>query len=454
MDRCSLKVLVVAEDRRLLRQLARFLTTFGYRVRSAHGQAAAQAVLTQGTPEIVLLDGAVPWALSFCQSLWTLGERQPIRTLLLLERADARQLVDAVAAGVDDFLQRPLVYGELLARMRAAARALSCEENVRCQEGDDPLTGLSNEASFLLALRQGLGERTACVVVDLDGLSGVNRWHGRCLGDALLVRTAEALRQLAPETPLAHLGAGRFAALLPGVTVLEGEAWAEQARQAIAHITLESPDGPLAFTASAGLATVKEGCRGEELLAKACEALRLAKQSGGNFTVRAGQFHDEMQAWSELASPGKLFERTRARDVMMPVPVVLREEDSARRAVRLLAQCHLEALPVVSNGGTLCGLVTTETPLGDPDALVADILTREITRFEETAPFGALLDYFATASQPWAAVVQGEWPTGLLTLDHLALLSQPITREPATISSSDTCTAAMIRAEALVEAIS
>lgn len=453
MDRCSRKVLVVAEDRRVLRHLARFLTTFGYQTRPVCGQVAAQAALKQWAPEIVLLDGSAPWALPFCQSLSEAATRQAIHTLLLVERGDARQLVDAVAAGVDDFLQKPLVYGELLARMRAATRALSEEQNARHQEGVDALTGLANEVAFTMALRQGRWERAVCVVVELDGLSGIHRWYGRQLGDLLFVRTAEVLQTMAGEAPLAHLGSGRFAVLLPGVTVLEGESWADQARQAIAGITLEGPEAPLAFTTSAGLATIKEGDRGEDVLAKAGEALRLATQSGGDCTVRSGQFSEEMQAWSELATPGKLFERTRARDVMIPIPVVLREDDSASRALRLLAQCGLEALPVVDRTGKLRGVVTAETAPGDPEARVADMLTSEVTHFDETTPFASLLDYFTTATQPWAIIVHQEWPTGLLTLDHLALLSQPITHDAGKNASSDTCTTRSIHDQALADVI-
>jgi diguanylate cyclase (GGDEF)-like protein len=452
MEPHSLIVLIVSEDRKFLRHLSRFLTTFGYRSQAACGAEAASAVLERAQPDIVLLDGSRGWAPELCRRISTASTAKPIQTLLMLERADVRQLVDALAAGVDDFLQKPVVYGELLARMRAAARTLKCERSARRQEGRDPLTGLMNPSLFEEKLRHLSVERAACVVVDLDWLDGVNRLHGWRTGDALICRAAQALEQLPGEATLASLGGGRFGTLLPGATVLEAESWAEQARQAIGQIEFDREGETLRVTASAGLATMKDGS-GEEALAKACEALRLAKQSGRNCTARAGQFAEETRAWSELAMPGKLFERTRARDVMTSLPLILQETDAASRAARLLERTQLEALPVVDGTGALVGVVTSEMPLDDPEACVADVMTREVATFEEDATFLSLLEFFTSDARPLAIIVHRKAPTGLLTPDRLALLSQAVTLDDDSPAGSDTCTASSVAAGQTAEAV-
>ena len=82
----------------------------------------------------------------------------------------------------------------------------------------DPLTGLANRLLFMDRVDYALKRRTGNAVViyvDLDNFKPINDTHGHEAGDAVLVASAERLRQsLRPADTAARLGGDEFAVLL------------------------------------------------------------------------------------------------------------------------------------------------------------------------------------------------------------------------------------------------
>src|SRR5208282_2511791 len=133
----------------------------------------------------------------------------------------------------------------------------------------------------------------------------------------------------------------------------------------------------LKFTASFGVAgPAADGpIAAGELLRRSAEALDLAKASGGDCVMRDGQFDDKDEAWSTFAAPGRLFEGAVARDVMTPLPGVLRTDGLASEAALLLRRGRLAALPAVDEDGKLLGIVTEDCIVGDLSARGTPSLT-------------------------------------------------------------------------------
>ena len=155
MNSPPLRVLVVSEDRMLLRQTSRSLDMFGYRVQQVAEMERARVALEGELPHVMILDAAThEEAMRWLRQLTPTTNSSPyVYTMLLLGRTTPRGLVDAVAAGADDFLQKPMVYGELQVRLRAAARAVEQERRFRQQEGVDLLTGVPNREAFTQSLQ-------------------------------------------------------------------------------------------------------------------------------------------------------------------------------------------------------------------------------------------------------------------------------------------------------------
>jgi two-component system KDP operon response regulator KdpE len=115
------RVLVVDDDRQLLRALQITLTARGYAVVPAVTGADALAAATDKPPDVVILDLGLPDldGVAVVEGLrgWSAA---PI--IVLSARHEERAKVRALDAGADDYVTKPFGMAELLARVRAAAR--------------------------------------------------------------------------------------------------------------------------------------------------------------------------------------------------------------------------------------------------------------------------------------------------------------------------------------------
>ena len=145
-----MKVLIVSNDRALLRHLSRFLATFGYETAQVADYQQAAPIADALPADLLLVDSAPDFdaAIELCRAVSQRSGSAGHHILLLLDRRWQSRLLEAVEAGVDDFLARPVVYGEVLMRLRAGARAVEFERRVRRQRRRDPATGLLTCAAF------------------------------------------------------------------------------------------------------------------------------------------------------------------------------------------------------------------------------------------------------------------------------------------------------------------
>jgi len=429
MSSPTLRVLVVSENRKLLRQTSRFLNMFGYCVQQVAGTERARTALAGERPHVLILDAsdgdeAIHWLGR--QGVKAEDGSSHLYTLLLTGQANRRTLADAMAAGVDDFLHAPMVFGELLTRLRAAARTIERERRIGQQEGIDLLTGLPNREACCHELRSRThaAANSACVVADLDLLAGVNRVHGRTTGDQLIRAAVEKHAALGgPEFRLAGLGGGRFAVLLADTSLAGAKAWAERGRCELAALEIGCGDEMIRFTASFGVATGP----GDQLLTQAEAAMQAAKHSGRDCVVAHGQFDEEATAWAELAAPGKLFEQTAARHVMLPLTITLPTDASSTRAATLLEATRLDAIVVVDAEGRLAGLVSSESDLADPGRPLAEVMDAAPSVFEEDTPLATLLESFMQDAPSRAVITDRGKPTGIVSREQLATLSEAVT---------------------------
>jgi DNA-binding response OmpR family regulator len=121
------RILVVEDQRSLLRNLVRGLEEEGYEVLQAGSVGEARTALTQG-PEILVLDVMLPdgSGVEFLRHLRSEGFGQPILVLTARDSVDDR--VSGLDAGADDYLVEPFSFNELLARLRALMRRGSLEQ--------------------------------------------------------------------------------------------------------------------------------------------------------------------------------------------------------------------------------------------------------------------------------------------------------------------------------------
>jgi diguanylate cyclase (GGDEF)-like protein len=450
-------VLLASEDRLLLRCLGKLLKICGCEVCQIASFQQAPAALEAISPDFLVLDADMGWdnALEISRSQSARRARGAVYTLLVTRSAETHEHYKALEAGVDDFLAKPVVYCEILARLRSGARELELERRFAEQSGVDPLTGLPNYRAMVRRLSRqlsggsGTSSLGACVMMEIDFFDRVNQQFGPRGGEAVVAGVATKLIELTADSAfLACLGAGRFAILPNDTTDEQATAWTESFRRQWNEAEIVVGEHFLQFTASFGVAGLASdgSIAAEEILRQCGHALDLAKYSGGDCVLRYGEIDEEVEACSTFAGPGRLFEGAVARDVMTPLPGILRTEEPAGDALLLLRRGRLAGLPVVDADGKLRGIVTEDcitadcSPRGVAFLTVGQVMNPEVTSIDEDASFAELVETFAQDSATPLVVTRDGRPTGLAVPENVVMLGGKLSSEnlAATVPYSST----------------
>jgi DNA-binding response OmpR family regulator len=138
-----MKLLLVEDDARTARAIARGLREEGYVVDVAASAEDGEELVHAADYRLMIVDWYLPArdGVAMCRALRQRGITTPI---LMLTARDA--LADRVAAldtGVDDYLTKPFAFAELLARLRALLRRSDFSRPMVLSLGDlrmDPVT--------------------------------------------------------------------------------------------------------------------------------------------------------------------------------------------------------------------------------------------------------------------------------------------------------------------------
>jgi diguanylate cyclase (GGDEF)-like protein len=300
-------VLAVDDDPVMLDAIRAVLEAGGYTVRTAPDGDRLLDDIARHRPDLVLLDIELPGAdgVDLCRTVRTDRRWGALPIVFLTSRGDAETVRRVFAAGADDFVRKPFVGPELLARV---AGRLERVRLFRAHADADALTGLANRrrgverVRELLASAGARGETATVALLDGDGFQPVNRALGHAGGDEALRTLASLLREhFGGEDVLARWGGDEFLVAMPGMTEGQGRQRVGELLEAVRAAGVGAASGR-AMTLSGGVAAFPEdGASADALLARAEEALAEAKRAGGDRVVGAGRAAD---AAAESAGPG------------------------------------------------------------------------------------------------------------------------------------------------------
>jgi two-component system, OmpR family, KDP operon response regulator KdpE len=121
-------VLIVEDEPQLLRALAINLRARRYDVQTAADGTTALTLAGRRPPDLVILDLGLP-DIDGIDVIHGLRGWSQIPIVVLSARQDQADKVAALDAGADDYLSKPFGMDELLARLRAALRRATPEDN-------------------------------------------------------------------------------------------------------------------------------------------------------------------------------------------------------------------------------------------------------------------------------------------------------------------------------------
>jgi two-component system OmpR family response regulator len=195
-------VLVVEDEAHIAAGLKLNLELDGYRVVLARSLREAAAQLLEAAPiDLILLDVMLPDGESygFCKQLRDSGQYLPV--IMLTARSAAEERVRGLDSGADDYMPKPFVLSELLARVRSALRRSGWRQQDAPTE--EPPRGKlhfgSAEIDFDTHSASSAGKPVRMTQLELDLLYYFSQNPGRVLSRDELLERVWKLRN-APNT--------------------------------------------------------------------------------------------------------------------------------------------------------------------------------------------------------------------------------------------------------------
>ena len=141
-----MRILIIEDEAGIVRFLERGLSAHGHGVMTAYDGENGARVAIEEPVDLVLLDISLP-GLDGHGVLRRIRQKRPgLPVLMLTARDDLRNKVDALDGGADDYLTKPFVFEELLARIRALTRRADQQQSARVSHGDLIVDLLSRRA--------------------------------------------------------------------------------------------------------------------------------------------------------------------------------------------------------------------------------------------------------------------------------------------------------------------
>jgi len=317
-----MRVLVADQEVEHRSGLVNYLEKLGHTVQEALTERDVLEKCRGKCPELIWIDRELSGVsgIELIRQIRLLGGHAIWAPIVMMTPVfDESQMVQAVEAGADDLLIKPIPEARALAKIRSAERLVNLKEEVfsvahnlvvanRALENiatQDILTGVGNSNSFDDALERDwfqakrTNQPVGLLMVNLDYFQAYNQAYGAAKGDDAIKRIAETLKSALPKggSSLARIAGETFAVLLPNTGAEEGLKVAENFKAAIDAVEIPHINSGCSdhLTASFGLSVAEPDhfTTPWDLKEAADYALYQAKHHGRNrsFYVPAVETH-------------------------------------------------------------------------------------------------------------------------------------------------------------------
>ncbi len=287
-DVAPFRILLVDDDESLAYHNALLLQRVGMETRVLTNPANILNVMGDFQPELVLMDLYLPDCTGIELAAVIRQETAYVGTpiIFLSVETDIAKHLEAMRAGGDDFLLKPIEPNLLLATVEARARRARAITSVMIR---DSLTGLLNHTAIEeqlvreLSLHRRHGRTLTYAMIDLDHFKLVNDRYGHAMGDRVLRSLSRLLRQRLRLTDLiGRYGGEEFVVVLPDTDAPTAAKTLNELREAFSAIRFTVGGKVFSATFSCGLASAPPFGDAFTLQNRADKALYRAKDAGRN----------------------------------------------------------------------------------------------------------------------------------------------------------------------------
>jgi diguanylate cyclase (GGDEF)-like protein len=317
-DSCSLRILVVDDDRSILMLLQHLLIKMGHTVVTAKNGLEGLGKVADFKPQLIITDWVMPEmdGIEFCKALRQNPAAKDIYVVIVTAQVSTEQLVEAFEAGADDYINKPLNFKVLGARLRAGQRVVQLQEELEFDRRQlrrfaaeleasnqhlqqlaltDVLTELPNRrnANEQLDREWAIAERTgrplSCMMIDIDYFKLINDTYGHNAGDDVLKQLANVLRTtVRKQDMVCRLGGEEFLVICPDSPPENAFQYAERLRLSVAASNIHSDAAPnIRITVSIGLAYKHRELLNVDMLMQLADKRLYAAKAGGRNKIVA-----------------------------------------------------------------------------------------------------------------------------------------------------------------------
>ncbi len=293
----SRKILVIDDDPNGIDVILEPLKWEGYNAVGVHTLDEGLRVIDSWMPLIIVVDFKDKDMR--IRAIAKVREIRPFASLLLLsDESSTESIILGLDSGADDYIVKPFVPLELLARIRTHLRIRDLQEqlmyaNEKLKElaDTDDLTGLLNMRSlyqkleFELQRARRFGRQVCVIMFDMDHFKSVNDGHDHLFGSYVISEMGKIVRANTRNIDIpARYGGDEFLIVLTEVNFEGALFYCERLRKSVEGTTFRSGDDVIQLTISVGFAVTDpyENISPKELVRRADHALYEAKENGRN----------------------------------------------------------------------------------------------------------------------------------------------------------------------------
>ncbi|MBF2067981.1 MAG: response regulator [Calothrix sp. C42_A2020_038] len=192
------RVLIVDDDTEVLNMLVEILKPWGLEITTLEEPLKFWDALKATAPDLLVLDVEMPSlsGIELCKVLRNDPQYSGLPVLFLTAHSSPDIMRRVFAAGADDFIKKPVVGPEIVARI---LNRIERTRLLRNFAQIDPLTGLANRQKSTVEINKILKEaerqnQPLCLaVLRITNLQQINAQYGHNIGDKVLSLTAKVL---------------------------------------------------------------------------------------------------------------------------------------------------------------------------------------------------------------------------------------------------------------------
>ncbi|SKB14978.1 putative signal transduction response regulator containing a CheY-like receiver domain and a GGDEF domain [Planktothrix sp. PCC 11201] len=297
-------ILIVDDITNNLKLVGKILDDVGYNTTFATSGFQALNRLKDNKIDLILLDLMMPEmdGLEVCQFIKNDPKLQEIPIIFLTASYEEEKLIRAFELGAVDYITKPFIKNELLARVKTHLTLKQTTDNLKIAllklqqlSQLDPLTQILNRRSFFEYIENQFNlaiqnkSLFSLLILDLDHFKQINDNYGHLTGDQILINFTLAIQNyLRASDYFGRYGGEEFVILLPETDQADALKIAQDICDLIAHLSIPTEKGNLHITVSIGVAVFRsQDTRIEDIFDRADQCLYQAKALGRN-TCYAG----------------------------------------------------------------------------------------------------------------------------------------------------------------------